>query len=175
MATRRISVLNGHSKADTSGKVWAEPAAILGTSDAFDYLIWRIDETPDNDTALTTRVGFYGQFNVPKGYVGAPVIIFVWRSTKTTGAVVFDFDYRAVGGSDAESLDQAGVQEATTVTATAGSAAHERMESSLPLTAANIAADDTVQFFAGNDGGDSGDTLAGARIIEDVLFQYSDS
>lgn len=173
MATHRIPILGAATVPDNSGNCWQEPYTILATNDVWGFLIFRFGNS--NAAAPTTRIGLRGRFNVPKNYVGTASIIVVWTATLTSGDVVWDFDYRAVGGNDAESLDQAGTQESVTATDTAPSAANERLEAPLSLTSANIAADDTVEFELFRDGADAADTMAGSAILIDLLFQYNDA
>ena len=85
----------------------------------------------------------------------------------------WDFDYRAVGGDDAESLDQAGTQESVNANDTAPSAIHERMEITIPLTDANFAPGDEVEFELFRDGADAGDLMAGPAILLDALFEWT--
>jgi hypothetical protein len=167
MATHRISVL-GVGTIPGSSDVFFEPYDVKATNDVWDRLVCIF-----NDTA--NRMGLRGGFTVPKNYVGSPKIIVVWTSTATTGDVEWDFDYRAVGGNDAESMDQSGVQESVNVADTAPGAAHRKLEAELPLTAANLAADDQVPFELFRDGTDGGDTMAAAAIVFDVLFEYGDA
>ena len=168
MATHRINVLGWPTIPDTSGNVFFEQYDVKATNDVWDRLVLIF-----NDTA--TRLGLHGGFTVPKNYVGTAKIIIVWTSTAISGDVEFDFDYRAVGGDDTESLDQAGTQETVNLNDTAPSAAHERMEVALALTSANLAADDEVEFTLFRDGTDAGDTLAAAAIVFAVLFEYADA
>ena len=168
MATHRIPVLGFASVPDASGNVFLEPFDIKATNDAWDALVWIF-----NDTA--TRLGLHGRFVVPKNYVGSPKIIVVWSSTATSGNCVWDFDYRAVGGDDAESLDQAGTQESVSATDAAPGASLRRLEAPLSLTAANIAVDDEVEFTLFRDGADGADTMAAAAIVFSVLFEYVDA
>lgn len=174
MATHRIPILGYATKPDTSGKAWFEPYSILATNDVADRTVLRIDENANNNTAITTKAGVYGAFEVPQNFVGSAAIVIVWTSTKTTGDAVFDFDYRGVGGDDSESLDQATWQESVTVTDTAPGATDRRLETSVNLTSSNLAAGDTVPFFFGCDGVDAADTLAGARLVHGLYFQYAD-
>ena len=166
MATHRIAIINAWSIPDTSGNVFFEPYNIKATNDVWDRLVLIF-----NDTA--TRLGCAGGFTVPKNYVGSPQIIVVWTSTAITGNAVFDFDYRAVGGNDVESLDQVGTQESVTVTDAAPGAAHRRLEAAMALTAVNLAVDDEVEFEVFRDGA-AADTIAAAVIVFAVLFQYTD-
>jgi hypothetical protein len=89
--------------------------------------------------------------------------------------VEWDFDYRAVGGNDTESMDQSGTQESVNNNDTAPGAAHRRLECELTLTAGNFAADDEVLFTLFRDGTDAGDTMAAAAIVFQVLFEYADA
>lgn len=168
MATHRIPILGWGTVPDTSGNVFFEPYDVKATNDVWDRLVCIF-----NDTA--TRLGLRGGFTVPKNYVGTANVIVVWTATATTGDVVWDFDYRAVGGNDTESLDQAGTQEAVTATDTAPGAANRRLEASMALTATNLAVDDEVTFELFRDGVAAGDTMAAAAIVFQVLFEYSDA
>ncbi len=173
MATHRIPILIDTVTPDTSGKVWKEPYSILATNDVWKHLIWRFDQDGNNNAQLTTRVGINGAFKVPKNYVGSPKIIISWNATVTSGDRVWDFEYRAVAA--AESLDQTGTQESVTVTTTTPGTAHNQIESSLTLTAANFAVDDLVEFFLAADGVDAADTIAAATLIHAVQFEYADA
>src|SRR3990167_8466632 len=153
MATHRIPILGWPPNPAASGNVFFEPYDVKATNDVWDRLVCIF-----NDTA--TRLGLHGGFIVPKNYVGGAKIIVVWTSTAITGDVEWDFDYRAVGGDNVESLDQAGTQESVNLNDTAPSAAHERMEVALALTSTNLAVDDEVTFELFRDGTDVGDTLA---------------
>lgn len=175
MATLRKPILGWSSRPDDSGKAWFEPFDILATNDVWDFLVGRIDEAGANNAQLSTRAGFHGRFEIPKDYIDAASLIIVWTATVTSGNAVWDFEYRAVGGNDSESLDQAGTQESLTVTDAAPGAALRRLETSIDLTDGNFAVDDDVTFFIANDGTDGADTLAGARLLINLLFQYENS
>lgn len=168
MATKRIPILNHAWVPDSSGDVFFEPYSIKATNDVWERLVLIFNDG-------STRNGCRGGFTVPKDYVGGAKIIVVWTSTATSGDVEFDFDYRAVGGNDTESLDQAGVQESVNNNDAAPSAAHERMEVELALTASNLAPDDEVECELFRDLTDAGDTMAAAAIIFNVLFEYTDA
>jgi hypothetical protein len=170
-----VDLLTG-SIPDTSGKAWWEPYDILATNDVWKGLIMRVDEDATNATQLSTRVGFArGFFRIPKDYVTAPKIMIYWTSTKTSGVVAFDCDYRAITGDDAESYDQAGTQESVSTTDTMSGTAHRQMIATLTLTAGNLAASDLVEYELFNDGTDGSDTLAGARLIFAAFFRYDDA
>jgi hypothetical protein len=151
---------------DNNGR-WQD-LSTLGTNDHWAHPVYVFDNTATKDEA-------HGSFTVPKNYVGTANIIPVWSTTATSGDVEWDFEYRAVGGNDTESLDQATAQESVNSNDTAPSAAHERMEISISLTDGNFAADDTVQFRIGRDGTDAGDTIAAAVYLVGLLFEYADA
>lgn len=156
---------------DATGECWVEPYSILATNDVWKHPIVRFGS--NNAAAPTVRHGIYGLFNVPKNYVGTPVLVIVWTATLTTNNVVWDFEYRTVGGNDTTSLDQTGTEESVTVTDVAPGAANRRLEVTISLSA-NFAADETVEFGFFRDGADAADTMAGSAILHDLLFQYND-
>jgi len=168
MATHRIPILGWSAVPDGSGNVFFEPYDVKATNDVWDRLVLTF-----NDTA--TRIGIHGGFTVPKNYVGSAKLVVVWTTTAITGDVEWDFDYRAVGGDDTESLDQTGTQESVNLNDTAPSAVNERMETAITLTAGNFAVDDEVEFTAFRDGTDAGDTIAAAVMVFALLFEYSDA
>lgn len=169
MATHQISIF-GSLNPDTSGRAYLEHFGIKATNDLYKHIV-AIFANPGGGEAH----GFYGVFVVPQNYVGTPKIIPVWSAPTTSGNVKFDFDYRAVGGDDTESLDQATFQEALTVTDAAPSAAHERMIPEMSPTAGNLAAGDTVLFYITREDGAGTDTLADNAILHDLIFQYADA
>lgn len=167
MATHRMSMIGWQAKLD-SANIFFEPYSVKATNDQWKHFTLVFKDS-------STRDLLYGTVEVPENYVGAPKLKIVWTSTVTTGNVVWDFVYRAVGGSNAESLDQSTAQESLTVTSAAPGAADRRMVSEMALTAANLAAGDTLEFAFGRDGADAADTLAGAVTVHAVLLEYSDS
>ena len=170
MATHRVSILGTSTIPDTTGRAFFEPYSVKATNDIFRHLVGVL-----NDPAAAEAHGFYGQFPIAKNYVGTASIIVVWTTTATTGNFRSRFQYRAVGGDDAESLDQATFQETVSVTDAAPSAANERMEASFALTAANLAVDDSVTFLYERLDDTGTDTLAAAVTIHDILLQYNDA
>jgi hypothetical protein len=167
MAVFRIPI-NGNIFPDSSGDVFIEPYTVKATNDNWAYPVIVFNDTAD-------KIGLDGVFHVPQNYVGSANLVIVWTSTATSGDVEFDFDYRAVGGNDTESLDQATAQESVNSNDTAPSATDERMEISISLTDGNFAAGDTVQYKLYRDGADAGDTLAAAVTVHEVFFEYTDA
>lgn len=176
MATHRLPI-HGGLLPNSSGKVWWEPFSVLATNDTWRHPVLRIDQDGNNNAQLSTREGAYGVFAVPKNYVGSANLIVVWTATITTGGatVVWDFDYRATGGNDTESLDEAAATESVTGSDDVPSAANERLEVSIALTSGNFAVDDTVEFFICNDGTDANDDAACARLLHQLFFEYADA
>lgn len=168
MATFTPSILNGSIVPDTTGNVFIEQLDVKGTNDQ-----WKLLVIIFNDTA--TKIGFYGQFTVPNNYVGTAAIIPIWSSTATSGNVVWQFDYRTVGGDDTTSLDQAGTEETPSVTDAAPTAAWRRLTPSISPTSANFAAGETVEFFFNRRGDSGSDTMAAAAALFDLLFSYADA
>jgi len=168
MATVRIPILGHAIVPDTSGEVYIESYDVKATNDVWDRLVIIFDDS-------AARVGLHGGFVVPKDYVDSANLIIVWTSTATAGDVAWDFDYRAVGGDDTESLDQSGTQESVNADNTAPTAAHRRLELSIALTDGNFAVDDEVKFTLFRDGTDGDDTMAASAIVFSVLLEYADA
>lgn len=171
MATYQLPIVGWQAKPDTSGECFPEPFAVLATNDAWDPLVFRFGIS--NAAQPTVRHGFFGIFTVPQNYTSAAVVIPMWTASLTTGNVVWDFDYRTVTGDDTTSLDQAGTEAATTVTDAAPSAAFERNTPSIAQTDGNFAAGETVEYFFARDGADAADTMAGAALLFELVFQYT--
>jgi hypothetical protein len=169
MSTHQISIL-GVISPDSTGNCWVEPYDVAATNDIFKHQIIRLKDPSTGQTH-----GFYSQFWVPNNYVGTAVIIPVWTATATSGNCRMSFAYRAIGGDNAESLDQSSFQETVSNTDAAPGAAHRRMTPNLSLTSGNLAAQDTVMFYFAryHDGGV--DTMAADMLLHDLLFQYADA
>ena len=168
MATLRLPILGFSTDPDSSGNCFQEPYSIKATND-----VWKHMPFIFNDSG--TRIGIYGTFAVPLSYVDTANLVIVWTSTAVAGDVEWDFDYRAVGGNDTESLDQAGTQESVNANDTAPSATDERMELTQALTDGNFAAGDTVEFYMVRDGTDGGDGMAAAAQIHGLFFEFNDA
>ena len=162
------SILGALTTPGPSGDCFFEPYTIKATNDTWKHLVLVF-----NDTA--TRIGVYGVFQGPDDYVDTANLIIYWTSTATSGDVEWDFDYRAIGGDDTESLDQATAQESVNLNDTAPSAVNERQVCTIALTDGNFAAGDLVEFFLARDGTDGGDTIAAAVTLHGVVFDYANS
>jgi len=81
---------------DDTGECWFEPADLnFGTNDLARQFLLSLGSALA--AAPTVKHGVYGAFRVPKNYVVTPVVVIEWVGTLTSGNVVFDFDYTAVG------------------------------------------------------------------------------
>lgn len=173
MATHRIPILGFATRPDDTGEAWFEPADLnFGSNDLARGFVLALGSALAAQP--TVKHGVYGAFRVPKNYVGSAVLVVEWSATLTSGDVVFDFDYNAVGGNDTESLDPAAWQESVTVTDTAPGTARRKLTATVSLTSANLAADDIVEFFLGRDGAAGADTMAGRAYIFEATFEYAD-
>lgn len=166
MATFRMSILDWRARPDNSGNCFLQMYPVVATNDFWENLLFAFNN-PSADIKL------WGVFNVPQNYVGTAKLIVTWTSQTTSGNFGIEFGYRAVGGNDAESLDQATAQEVVNTTDVAPGAVNRRMEIAVDLTSANLVAGDTVEFYFARD--DSADTLAGVIQVVDLEFQYADA
>jgi hypothetical protein len=157
MATRYMSILGAEWLPNASG-VYVAAYSQFATND-----VWNATVVVFPDSG--TRDGIAGRFIVPSWFVSSPEIVVVWTSTVTTGNVVWDFDYRAVGGDNVEPLDQTGNQEALTVTDAAPGAAHRRLAVAMNMTAANLATQDEVEFELFRDVANASDTMAASALL----------
>lgn len=167
MATHKPSIF-GKLIPDSSGNVAPVPFADISVNDLWKYLPLMFADS-------ATRDGAGGSFTVPNNYSAAttdPKIVVRWTSTVTSGDVEFDFDYRA--GAVGETLDPSSVQESVNQNDTAPGTARLMLEAELPLTRANIAPGDLLQFTLFRDGTDGGDTMSADAHVHDVLFVYDD-
>lgn len=173
MATHRVPILGFATRPDDTGECFFEPADLnFGSNDLARQFMLALGSALAS--APTVKHGVYGSFRVPKNYVGSAIVVIEWSATLTSGDVVFDFDYNAVGGNDTESLDPAAWQESVTVTDTAPGTARRKLTATVSLTSANLAVDDIVEFFIGRDGADGADTMAGRAYMVEATFEYAD-
>ena len=168
MALHRLPIIAWPALPDAGGEVFFEPFSVKAVNDQWNRLVLVFNDT-------STRKGIEIGFAVPKNYIGTAGLVIVWTANAITGDVEWDFDYRAVGGNDTESLDQTGTQESVNSNDTAPGAAFRRLEISIALTDGNFAIDDEVTAQIFRDGTDAGDTMAAAALVFEVFFEYSDA
>ena len=162
-------MLAWNTRPDDGGDVFIEPYSIKATTGLYPYHVLIFNDSGAKDSVS-------GVFRVPENYVGTPEVHVEWTSTAIVNEVVFDFDYRAIGGNDVESLDQATHQQSVTVTDTAPSAINEKMTAIFTgITASNFAIGDLVQFLFSRDGVDVADDMAAAAIVHGLWFKYADA
>jgi hypothetical protein len=166
MATVIADVFGALQLPDTSGNVWAEPAALTQTNDRYPQLLWRY-----KDTGTKISVGF--RFIVPNDYVGSPVFGLVWTSTATSGDVVWDLDYSCAART--ASLDPSADEEALTVTSTAPGSSQTGVSPTVSATAANLSAGQVIQGSLSRDGASGSDTMAADAVLYGFYFQYANT
>lgn len=166
MATHRLyfeSLLNP----DTSGNVFWQPSSILDTNDLAptnQVLIFK-----DTSTLDTASCGF----SVPKNFVGTAKIILTYKTTVTSGNVLWTIDYRAIAAG--ESGDPSSWQESLAGSATAVAGTTNLLSDiSFTLTSSNIAVDDWVLFRLGRNGAGA-DTAAASLQLHRICFEYADA
>ena len=169
--TQRKRLLGWQTMPDSTGEAFFQPAdPDFGSSDIARQLVLALGLATASQPSA--KHGVYGAFRVPTDFVSDAKIVIEWSATLTSGNVVFDFDYNAVGGDDTETFDPAAWQESLTVTDAAPGTARRKLTAELTMTDANLAADDVVEFFLGRDGADGSDTMAGRAYVFEVSFEY---
>ncbi len=168
MTLVRIPIIAWDTVPDGSGDIFIEPATIKATNDFFRQAELIFNDSGDDDE-------IFGSFDVPQNYVDSAGLRIIWTTTAIVGDWEAGLAYRAVGGTDTESLDQATAQESLLSgnNFTAPSAINERMSSLISMTDANLEPGDTVLWIVSREGLDAGDTLA-AAIRARLYFEFDD-
>jgi len=161
----RISILS--NLALQSANVYPAALDISATNDRWKHKVYTFANSG------SVRISVHGSFSLPMNYSTNAALKVVWTSPATSGNIVWDFDYRAITGDNAESLDQTSQQESVSVTDSAPTAAFSRLEASVNLTSGNFAAGDTVQFEFARDKSDAADNLANVGLLFDLLLDYT--
>lgn len=164
MATHRINILDG-ALPDGTGNCWWKSSAIDDNNDRFPHEVLAFKDSG-------TRIYGAGKFTIPKNYVGTAKIEGRWKSTATSGAVRWEFDYKAIAAG--ESLDPSTDDESVGSAETTPGTARVADDFSVALTSANFAVDDTVLYKIARDGTDGSDTLAADALLEELWFTYND-
>lgn len=93
-----------------------------------------------------------------------------WRTTATSGNVVWNARYRSIG--DGESNDPTTWQESLAATTAAPSTARLIKYTTMTMTAANLAAGDSMLWLIGRDKSSGSDTLAADVEVVSVKYEY---
>ena len=166
MATHQLPILGPSTLPDTSGNVYAEPAAIvLQANDRYSQLVFVFVDT-------ATRILLGGAFIVPQNYVGTPKVGLIWATTATSGNADWEFDYKAI--ADGESADPSSDDESVGAVVAAPDTARLTKVTEIALTGGNFAAGDLVQFSIARDGSES-DTIAAGLFLLAAYFSYADA
>lgn len=169
MATLKINILGAATLPDTSGNVYAEPAAVnFQANDHYPNLVFVFKDTSTRDT-----LGF--AFHVPQNYVGTPKVGLIWATTANSGNVRLETDLTAI--ADGESGDPSADQESIAATVAVPGTARLIKVTELAFTAGNFAAADWVQGRIARDGAEAGplDTLAASLYLLGAYFSYTDA
>jgi hypothetical protein len=161
---------------NANSDVYFEPYPILATNDVWHHGVWRFGAS--NSAQPTVRSCIAGVFNLPSSLastVSTANAVFIWTGTGTTGNVVWDFEYRIVGGDDTTSLDQSGTQQSVTATDAMPGTAHQRLVASIALTAGNFSgqSNTSMTWQACRDGVDANDTAAFSALLHSLLLEVS--
>jgi hypothetical protein len=149
---------------DTSGNVFWQPASILDTNDL--YPAWQ----PLIYTDTATHDKAFARFSVPKNYTGNSKIIVRYKTTATSGNALWTVNYTSIAVG--ETGDPAAAQETLAGTATAVPVtANVLADVPFTLTAANLAADDTILIAIGRNGAGA-DTVAASLQLVDAFLEY---
>lgn len=166
MATIRHSLWN-NLLPDSSGSVYPHPLSTVGTNDFFAHQVFSF-------ATGTSSVTLHGAGFVPSNYSMSDATVSVaWSAETTLGTVDWYFAYRAIGGSDAESLDQATAQETVNSAVSLPSAIHERMITSIAITHSNLTTNDTLQWRLGRRN-ESANTALLPCYVTNVYLDYED-
>jgi hypothetical protein len=166
MAVHRINFFGALTPDPAGGAYW-QPASILDTNDLYpgaEVLVF-----PDTGT----KIAAFCRIPVPKNYVGTAKIGLRWKTSATTGDVVWDADYRSIAVN--EPGDPTTHQESVTVTDTADPTARDLNDAEMSLTSANLAVDDTLHISIARDGANGSDTLAAPAELIDAWLEYADA
>jgi hypothetical protein len=169
MAIHRLDILGAPTLPDTSGNVYAEPAAVnFQANDRYPNLVFVFADTATRDT-----LGF--AFQVPQNYVGTPKIGLIWATTATTGDAQWEVDLTSI--ADGESGDPSADQEAITATVAAPGTARLLKFTELTFTGSTFAAGDWVMGRIARDGAAAGplDTIAASLYLLGAFFSFADA
>lgn len=150
--------------ASTTGPYW-QPSAILDVNDLHDGL--PILAFPNGSVKIVGSC----RFRFPSDYGSGGQWVVTWKSSGTTGSVVWDVDYNAIAVG--EPGDPVAYTESQTVTSPADATARDIVEATITPTGGNFAAGDRVFVSVGRDLADGADTLAATAELVEFGFQYT--
>lgn len=142
------------------------PASLLNTNDQHDgiqHLFF-----PNGSAKTTASLAI----RVAENYVDTLKFIVRWKSTTTSGDVVWDVDYNSVAVG--ETADPSGYQRSITVTDTVAGTTNLESECDLTGTDADLAVGDRLQISLSRDLADGADTMSGTAELLGFYMQFSD-
>lgn len=158
------------SNPDQSGNVFWDDYANVATNDVFRQGIWRFQNSGN------TIIKIMGAQRIPADYIantGQTSVFPIWTTTSTAGITVWGFAYRVVDGNNSASMDQTSLQELVLQQAYAPSAANNRMTTAILITAANLVAGATLEFWFFRDKGSANENLGAATILHHLDLSYA--
>lgn len=125
-----------------------------------------------------TDLGWYGEFLVPKNYVGTPKIVIRGILDGAPGAsdtLGFGFRKRAVANNEAADGTFDAEQAVSSTIGSSGSAHsdEDEVELSITLTAGDYAVDDSVYYYLYIDA--TGTSYTGNFLLTGAYFEYADA
>lgn len=154
-----------------AGPIW-QPSAILDANDLYPGA--PILAYPDGSTKIGASCHLDVPAFYPSGGTGMTVLVFLrWKVNATSGNVVWDLDYTAIAAG--ESGDPSAHQRSVTVTTAAPGTARLYVDSTLTMTAADLALADTLHLLLSRDLADSADTCAATVELVRAVFVIQDT
>lgn len=165
MATHRL-YFGALLAPDTSGSVFWQPASILDSNDLsfVHVLVFKDTSTKDKASAVIA---------VPKNYVGTAKFGVIWKTTATSGNVVWNVDYRSI--ADGETLDPSSWQESLAVTDAAKGTTNQMNDANVSATSANLAVDDLILVTISRDGTSGSDTVSASAQLYEAYLEFADA
>lgn len=169
--TTPISLFNGFTTPDSnctsSACSWVQPSIINAPASIYGGMVYIASST-------TAKTGFYSLVHIPSNFASSTSQVSInWTATSTSNSVVFDFDYRCVGGNNTTSLYQTSWQESTTTTVANPSTAGYRKTTTFNLnTGYWCSADDSMELYITRDGADGADTSTVDTEIYDATIVF---
>ncbi len=163
-----MPIINSWTSPDTGGNTYFEPMyANFATANQIPQMLIAF-------AGQSSREGIGGAFRVPLNYTTGAGIRFDLVTTATGNKLVFDFEFKAVGATEA--VGTTAMSTAPTVDVSlAGVVARDRLQASMALSATDFLAGDLVQYRFLRDGANTSDTYAGTVWLAGLYFHYSDS
>lgn len=166
-ATSTLQVFNAFTTPDTGGNSWIQSSTINGSASVLGSMVYIASST-------TAKTGFFGTQYIPDNFASSSAqVVIDWTATSTSNAVVWNFDYRCVGGTNTTSLYGTTYQESKTVTSNNPSTAGFKITSNMDINAGYYcSAGNTMQYYLYRDGTNGADTSTVDAEIYNAVIKY---